>query len=73
MRTDGVRAFLHFAQRVHVSFTEKNDGYEVKWRDLRFCHNRKLPFGVDVQLDQNLNVIEDKIGWTKKSWDPPYV
>jgi inner membrane protein len=73
MGTDGVRAFLHFAQRVHVSFTVKKDGYEVKWRDLRFCHNRKLPFGVDVQLDQNLNVIEDKIGWNKKSWDPPYV
>ncbi|MDB5054793.1 MAG: hydrolase [Bacilli bacterium] len=71
--TDGVRAFLHFAQKVHVSFTKKQDGYEVKWRDVRFWYNHKLPFGVDVQLDQNLSVTSSTIGWSKKSWDPPYV
>jgi inner membrane protein len=73
MGTDGVRAFLHFAQRVHVSFTEKHDGYEVKWRDLRFWYDHKLPFGVDVHLDRNLNVTSDFLGWSKKAWDPPYV
>lgn len=71
--TDGVRAFLHFAQRIHVSFIEKHDGYEVKWRDLRFWYNHKLPFGVDVQLDRELKVTGHSIGWSKKSWDPPYV
>ncbi|MFC0214699.1 metal-dependent hydrolase [Paenibacillus chartarius] len=73
MGTDGVRAFLHFAQRVHVRLTEGQDGYVVHWRDLRFWHNHKLPFGVDVQLDSDLNVVSDRLGWTKKAWDPPYV
>lgn len=71
--TDGVRAFLHFAQRVHVGLTERNDGYEVQWRDLRFWHQHKLPFGVDVRLDRELNVVSHTLGWTKKAWEPPYV
>jgi inner membrane protein len=70
---DGVRAFLHFAQHVHVKLTERQNGYEVQWRDLRFWHNHKLPFGVDVKLDRELNVESDTLGWTKKAWDPPYV
>lgn len=71
--TDGVRAFLHFAQRVHVKLTELHDGYVVQWRDLRFWHQHKLPFGVDVRLDRELNVVSDTLGWTKKAWEPPYV
>jgi inner membrane protein len=73
MSTDGVRAFLHFSQHIHVYFTKKKDGYEVKWRDMRFWHNHKLPFGVDVQLDHNLNVISQSMGWSKKTWEAPYI
>ncbi|WP_248925588.1 metal-dependent hydrolase [Paenibacillus hamazuiensis] len=73
MGTDGVRAFLQFAQRVHVCFTEKQDGYVVEWRDVRFWHNHRLPFGVDVTLDRNLKVTGTSLGWSKKAWDPPYV
>ncbi|MGG1514949.1 metal-dependent hydrolase [Paenibacillus oryzisoli] len=73
MSAKGVRAFLHFAQRVHVTWKPKSDGYVVEWRDVRFWHKRKLPFGVDVQLDENLNVVSDSLGWNKKAWDPPYV
>lgn len=71
--TDGVRAFLQLAQNIHVRFTERENGYEVQWRDVRFWHNQKLPFGADVILDRNLNVISDRVGWNKKYWDPPYV
>ncbi|WP_327205275.1 metal-dependent hydrolase [Paenibacillus sp. Root444D2] len=73
LATDGVRAFLHFAQRIHVCWKEKNDGYEVQWRDVRFWHKRKLPFGVNVLLDRDMNVVSDTLGWDKKAWDPPYV
>ena len=73
LATDGVRAFLHFAQRIHVCWKEKQDGYEVQWRDVRFWHKHKLPFGVNVQLDRDMNVISDTLGWDKKAWDPPYV
>jgi inner membrane protein len=73
MGTDGVRAFLHFSKHIHVYFTKKTDGYEVNWRDMRFWHNHKLPFGVDVQLDDNLNVVGQSIGWSKKTWEAPYV
>lgn len=71
--TDGVRAFLGFAQRIHVTCREIKDGYEVKWSDVRFWYNRQLPFGVDVQLDKNLNVVSHSLGWRKKMWDPPFV
>ncbi|WP_438445770.1 metal-dependent hydrolase [Gorillibacterium sp. sgz5001074] len=71
--TRGVRAFLHFAQRVHVRILESRDGYRVEWRDMRFWHDHKLPFGVDVLLDRNMNVEKEHLGWSKKAWDPPYV
>jgi inner membrane protein len=73
MKTDGVRAFLHFADRIHVHVQEKLDGYEVTWSDVRFWHDHKLPFGASVTLDANLNVLRDRIGWNKKSWEPPHV
>ncbi|MCS7461148.1 metal-dependent hydrolase [Paenibacillus doosanensis] len=73
MAAGGVRAFLYFAERVHVSCTEQPDGYVVQWRDVRFWYNHRLPFGVDVRLDRNLNVREHTLGWRKKMWDPPFV
>ncbi|MGO0062763.1 metal-dependent hydrolase [Brevibacillus fluminis] len=71
--TDGVRAFLAFAQRVHVTCLELHDGYHVRWSDVRFWHGQKLPFGVDVRLDRELNVISCSLGWRKKVWEPPFV
>ncbi len=73
MGTDGVRAFLSFAQRIHVTYRVLQDGYEVRWSDVRFWYDHKLPFGVDVRLDSNLNVVNDSLGWRKKAWDPPFV
>lgn len=70
---DGVRAFLGFAQRIHVTWKENQDGYEVVWSDVRFWYDRKLPFGVDVRLDRDLNVVNHRLGWRKKTWDPPFV
>lgn len=73
LTTDGVRAFLGFAQRVHVQAAALGDGYLVQWRDVRFWHNHQLPFGVDVRLDRDLNVVSQSLGWRKKAWDPPFV
>jgi inner membrane protein len=75
MGVDGVRAFLSFAQRVHVTYKEKQDGqgYEVSWSDARFYHNRLLAFGVDVQLDRDMKVIGQSIGWRNKKWQPPFM
>ena len=73
MATDGVRTFLKFAQGTHVTYKKIYDGYEVQWSDIRFWYNRKLPFGVDVLLDKELNVVNQDLRWRKKAWDPPYV
>lgn len=70
---EGVKAFLHFAERVHVNITERQDGFLVQWRDVRFWYDNKLPFGVDVKLDGNLQVMREHLYWNKKVWDPPYV
>lgn len=72
-RTDGVRAFLAFAQRVHVTIAESEDGYMVRWSDMRFHFARSLPFGVDVKIDRNFGVVSERIGWKKKAWEGPYV
>ncbi|MGG2200285.1 metal-dependent hydrolase [Paenibacillus validus] len=71
--TDGVRAFLQFAQRIHVSCSAGQDGYVVKWRDVRFWYNHQLPFGVDVMLDRDMKVTGYSFGWKKKAWAPPFV
>ncbi|GAB2724027.1 metal-dependent hydrolase [Paenibacillus thermoaerophilus] len=73
LQTDGVRAFLGFAQYVYVRWAKSGDGYEVQWRDVRFWNDRELPFGVDVQLDRDLKVVRDRIGWNKRYWEAPYV
>lgn len=70
---DDVHVFLQFAQRIHVSYAKLQDGYEVKWSDVRFWYDNRLPFGVDVRLDQNLRVVSHKFGWRKRAVDPPYV
>lgn len=70
---DGVRAFLEFAQRVHVCCLKLQDGYEVQWSDVRFWYNHKLTFGVDIRLDENLKVVSHRFGWRKKTLEPPYV
>jgi inner membrane protein len=71
--TLGVRAFLHFAQSVHVQVKERQEGYEVTWSDVRFWHNDKMPFSAAVTLDRDFNVLQDRIGWNKKTWEPPFV
>ncbi len=73
MGIDGVRAFLGFAQRIHVTWSELKDGYEVIWSDVRFWYNHKLPFGVVVRLNRDLEVVDYNLGWRKKAWSPPFV
>ncbi|EGL19050.1 MULTISPECIES: metal-dependent hydrolase [unclassified Paenibacillus] len=73
MAAEGVRAFLDFAQSSHVSWDSHGEGYVVKWREVRFWHEHKLPFGIDVTLDREMKVLSEQLGWTKKAWEPPYV
>lgn len=73
MQTDGVRAFMSFATNVHVQIQERLDGYEVTWSDVRFWSNDKMPYSAAVTLDRNLNVMSTRLGWDKKTWEPPYV
>jgi inner membrane protein len=71
--TDGVRAFLAFAQRVHVAITESEDGYVVRWSEMRFHFGQRLPFGAEVKIDRNYGIVSERIGWQKKAWEGPYV
>ncbi|WP_430108826.1 metal-dependent hydrolase [Paenibacillus sp. B1-33] len=71
--TDGVRAFLGFAEHVIVSSQRWRNGYKIIWHDVRFWHRKGLPFGVEVELDEQLRVVNTKVGWSKREWEPPYV
>lgn len=72
MGSDGVRSFLAFAHRVHISCQKLQSGYKVELRDVRFRHGEKLPFGMDIILDDHLQVTGNSLGWKKKLWEPPF-
>ncbi len=68
---DGVRAFLQFAQRIHVQYIARQDGYEISWSDARFYHNRKMNFGVDVILNERKECVSLKLGYRSRNWVSP--
>lgn len=70
--SDGVRSFLAFAHRVHISWQKIQNGYKVELRDVRFRQGEKLSFGIDITLDEHLQVLGSKYGWKKKPWEPPF-
>jgi len=72
-QSESARAFLAFASRVHVTVGETGDGYVVRFRDMRFRYGQTMPFGADVTLDRARRVVRDRIGWSKKAWEGPYV
>lgn len=73
LEADGVKAFLGFADQVHLQVEEKQDGYEVSWKDVRFWRDNRMAFGVDVQLDRDMKVLGHHVGWSKRSWEAPHV
>lgn len=70
---DGVQAFRTLAACIHVNVEEHSDGYLVTWSDVRFWHKKHMPFTAAVRLDRNFNVINERVGWNKKMWEPPFV
>lgn len=72
MGSDGVRSFLAFAHRVHISCQKLQTGYKIELRDVRFRHGERLPFGMDITLDDHLQVTGNFLGWRKKLWEPPF-
>ncbi|QJD82544.1 metal-dependent hydrolase [Cohnella herbarum] len=69
-----VRTLHGFAKREYVSWTREPDGgYLVIWTDLRFWRAKDWPYRAEVKLDDQLNVVNERIGWYKKTWEAPYV
>ncbi|WP_373231521.1 metal-dependent hydrolase [Cohnella sp.] len=69
-----VQTFHDFAKRKHVSWKEHPDGgYLVTWTDLRFWREKDWPYRAEVRLDDQLNVLTERIGWYKRAWEAPYV
>jgi Predicted membrane-bound metal-dependent hydrolases len=69
-----VQVLLNFAKRAYVKWQKQPEGgYLVTWTDLRFWREKDWPFRVEVRMDEQLNLIEQKVGWHKKAWEPPYV
>lgn len=44
LKTEGVRTFLEFARYIHVTWKERQNGYEVQWSDVRFWYNSEASF-----------------------------
>jgi len=73
-KVSAVRTLNEFAKRKYVSWTVLPDGgYLVTWTDLRFWREKDWPYRAEVRLDDQFNVLSERIGWYKKAWEAPYV
>jgi inner membrane protein len=73
-KVDVVRTLQGFAKREYVSWSVEPDGsYLVTWTDLRFWREKDWPYRAEVRLDEQFNIMNERIGWYKKAWEAPYV
>lgn len=56
-------AFLSFSPVYRWEIEQKNDGYEVRFIDLRYRSKGHYPFVAVVKLDNDLNTIQSYTGW----------
>ncbi|MEY4479824.1 MAG: hypothetical protein RLZZ267_502 [Bacillota bacterium] len=61
--TREVSALLHFSIYSCATVQEIEQGYRVRWSDVRFRFKYRLPFGATVVLDKDFNIIKSKISW----------
>jgi inner membrane protein len=58
-----VASFLSFTSYGYPQVLTKENGYEVKWLDVRYYHKKQFPFVAVAHLDQNYNIVGSFIGW----------
>ncbi|WP_349409488.1 metal-dependent hydrolase [Pseudalkalibacillus sp. SCS-8] len=63
VKDDNLAAFLSFSPVYRWEVEEAEEGYEVRFIDLRYRSKGHYPFVAVVKLDDELNVISSYTGW----------
>jgi inner membrane protein len=58
-----IAAFLYFTKYAIPELTEIEDGFEVRWSDVRYRNRRHYPFMAAANLNQNYEVTQTFVGW----------
>jgi inner membrane protein len=60
---NAVASFLSFSSYGFPQVIQKENGYEVKWLDVRYYHKKQFPFVAVAHLDQNYDIVYSFVGW----------
>ncbi|MCH5586589.1 metal-dependent hydrolase [Shimazuella sp. AN120528] len=60
---NAVASFLSFTSYGYPQVLTRENGYVVKWLDVRYYHKKQFPFVAVAHLDQNYDIIFSFIGW----------
>jgi inner membrane protein len=63
VKDSNLAAFLSFSPVYRWEVVEDEEGYEVRFIDLRYRSKGHYPFVAVVQLDEELNIISSYTGW----------
>ena len=58
-----VKHFLANSKHVHALYVLRENGYEVRWIDLRFRQQHHYPFMAIVILNKHLEIVSSYTGW----------
>ncbi|MBU7593209.1 metal-dependent hydrolase [Metabacillus halosaccharovorans] len=62
-----VKHFLANSKHTHALYVERQNGFEVRWFDLRFRQNHHYPYMALVLLDKDLQIVTSYTGWIHQS------
>lgn len=67
LNDQNVRHFLANSKHVYALYVLRQNGFEVRWIDLRFRQNQHYPYMAIVLLDHHLQIISSYTGWIYQS------
>ncbi|MCL6457379.1 MAG: metal-dependent hydrolase [Gorillibacterium sp.] len=62
-----VKAFLYFSSFACAEVRELDNGYEVRWADVRYRHRKQYPFIAVLRMDEHYQPQHSYVGWVSDS------
>ncbi|WJH32222.1 metal-dependent hydrolase [Paenibacillus aurantius] len=66
-RHPDVAAFLYFSSFACAEVRELENGYEVRWADVRYRHRKQYPFVAVLRMDRDYTPLYSYVGWKSES------
>lgn len=61
--SSAIASFLSFTSYGYPQVIERDEGYEVKWLDVRYYHKKQFPFVAVAYMDRNYHITCSFVGW----------